>query len=326
MVAEESLDFAEWADWPGTASGALKQYAAQVQQLASDYQHEAPYPLLLATRRLRDRVFGELRGGQPPGQARDLYLIAAQVCGLLAWMSGDMNFYRAADAHAWTGWVCAEHADHDGARTWVRATQSKLAYWEGRYLESAQFAADGLRYRCRDSGQVMASLFHARALARLGREREAADALGRAADALGLAGEDEVGGVWSVIPARFHALAGHVQVWLGDPRQALAETGLALEQYKAAAPRDQNYGAVIHTRIDQALAHLLLADLGSADSAMRPVLTLAPENRCEPITQHLGQVRQALAQTGFRNTPVAQQLQQEIETFCRESIASELTT
>jgi len=325
MIAEESLDFGEWADTSNVADATLENYARQVRQLADDYQHEAPYPLLLETSRLRDRVFAKLRGHQRPDQASELYLIAAQVCGLLAWMAGDLSHYRAADAHAWTGWVCAEHADHDGARTWLRVTQSKLAYWQGRFAESAQLAEDGLGYQCPDSGQVMAAIFQARALARLGRHQEAAGALGDARDRMDQAGQDEVGGLWSVIPARFHSLAGNVQVWQRDPGQVLAETALALEQFEAADPRDHNYGAVAHARIDQARAHLLLADLDGADNALRPVLSLAPESRYEPVTQHLAQLRQALAQPDFRDAPVARQLQDEIETYCRESIINGLT-
>jgi tetratricopeptide (TPR) repeat protein len=317
MIAEESLDFGEWADTSNTGDATLERYAAQVRQLASDYQHVAPYPLLMQTRWLRDRVFGKLKGHQSPGQTRELYLIAAQVCGLLAWMSGDMSFYRNADAHAWTAWVCAEHADHDGARTWIRATQSKLAYWDGRFVESAQLAEDGLRYHCPDSGQVMAALFRARALARLGRDHEAQGALDQARTSMERAEDDDIGGLWSVIPPRYHSLASNIQMWRHDPAQVLGETAQALEQFEMADPRERNYGAETHTRIDQALAHLSLLDLDGADAVLRPVLALSAENCYEPVTQHLGQARQSLAQPHFRNTVRAQQLQEEIEVYAR---------
>lgn len=325
MAAGESLDFGEWADTSNIGNATLENYARQVRRLAGDYQHEAPFPLLLEVKRLRDRVFAKLRGHQQPGQTRELYLIAAQVCGLLAWMSGDMGYYRAADAHGWTGWVCAEHAGHDGARTWIRVTQSKLAYWEDRFAESAQLAEDGLRYRCPDSGQVMAALFHARALARLGRDHDAASALGQARDGMERAGEDEVGGLWSVIPARYHSFASNVQIWRREPQRALTETGLALEQFDAVTAHEHNYGAVIHTRIDQAQAHLLLADLDGANAALRPVLSLAPENRYEPITQHLTQVRHAIAEPHLRDAPLSQQLQEEIEAYCNEAIPRQVS-
>jgi tetratricopeptide (TPR) repeat protein len=324
-LAEESLDFGEWADTSNIGDATLENYATQVRRLASDYQCAPPYPLLLETKQLRDGVFAKLQGHQRPGQSRDLYLVASQVCGLLAWMSGDMSFYRAADTHAWTAWVCAEQANHDGARTWIRATQSKLAYWDGRFIESARLAEDGFRYNSADSGKAMAALFHARALARLGRSQDAANTLSQARAELERVEPDDVGGLWSVIPARFHSLASDTQVWRHDPARVLAETDQALEQFEVASPRERNYGAVIHTRINQAQAHLLLRDLDGADAALRAVLVLAPENRYEPITQQLGQIRNALAGPEFRDSSRARDLQGEIETYCRESIVKALT-
>jgi len=325
VIAQESLDFGEWADTSNIGDATLEHYTGRVRQLADDYQHGAPLPLLVETRALRDRVFGKLRGHQRPAQTQELYLLAAQVCGLLAWMSADLSLYRAADAHAWTGWVCAEHADHNGARAWLRATQSKIAYWDGRFVESAQLAEDGLGYQCPDSGQVMLALFHARTLARVGRREDAEAALGQARDAFERAGEDLVGGLWSINLARFHSLAGNVHTWRQDPRKAFAETSMALEQFAAAAPGQHNYGAEIHARIDQAQAHLLMSDLDGAQSALQPVLTLSAEKRYEPITQHLGQLRQRLAEPAFGSAATGRRMHGEIEAFCQESIFHELT-
>jgi tetratricopeptide (TPR) repeat protein len=325
MLAEESLDFGEWADTSNIGDSTLENYATQVRRLAGDYQYAPPYPLLLETKRLRDRVFTKLQGHQRAGQTRDLYLIAAQVCGLLAWMSGDMNFYRAADAHAWTGWVCAEQVNHDGARAWVRVTQSKLAYWGGRFGESVQLAEDGLRYPSTDSGHAMLAMLHGRALARIGRDSDAADALARATTALEQAGPDEIGGLFGLSQARYHHLAGSIHLGREDPEQVLVETRQALDLFEAAQTRERNYGAEIGTRMDEAHAHLLLGDLDGANAALRPTLELPPENRYEPLTQHLQRVRQALARPEFRSAALAQQLHEEIETFCREAIVSELS-
>lgn len=324
LMAEESLDFGEWADTSNIGDATLEHYATQVRQLASDYQHAQPYPLLLETKRLRDRVFAKLQGHQRPSQTRDLYLTAAQVCGILAWISGDLGYQRAAQTHVWTAWVCAEHANHDGARTWVRVTQSKLAYWDARYVESAQLAEDGLRYHCPDSGHAMLALLQARALARLGRDGEAAEALARAATALEQARPDEIGGLYGLSKARYHHLAGSTHLGRQDPGQVLTETRQALTLFEATPVRERYYGAEIGTRMDEAHAHLLLRDLDGADAALRPVLELAPESRNEPLTQHLQQVRQALARPEFHDAALARQLQEEIETYTRESIVRDL--
>jgi len=324
MIAEESLDFGEWADTSNIGDATLEHYGAQVRQLASDYQHAAPYPLLLETKRLRDRVFRKLQGHQRVGQTRDLYLIAAQVCGLLAWMSDDMGYLRAADAHAWTGWVCAEQANHDGARAWIRVTQSKLAYWDERYIESMELAEDGLRYPSADSGQAMLALLQARALARLGRHQEAGAALAGARTRLEQAGPDEVGGLWGVSQARYHHLAASTNLSRQDPGQVLAETRQALDLFEAAPAHERYYGAEIGTRMDEAQAHLLSHDLDGAHASLRPVLALARENRNEPLTRHLGHVRQALTAPAFRDAALARELQEEIETYSRESIVHDL--
>lgn len=99
------------------ADATIGQYEQQVRRLAREFEFGAPLlPLLLESRRLRDHVTVRLRGHTRLDQARDLYLLTAQVCGLLAWLTGDLGNYRAAGTHAWTAWMCAEQAGHDGAR------------------------------------------------------------------------------------------------------------------------------------------------------------------------------------------------------------------
>ena len=197
-VAVESLEFGEWAGMSEVADATIEQYAHQARRLAREFEFGAPLlPLLLETRRLRDRVTARLRGHTRLDQARDLYLLTAQVCGLLAWLTGDLGNYRAADTHAWTAWMCAEQAGHDGARAWVRATQAKLAYWDGRFTESERLAGDGLGYAPADSAGVFLALFQARALARTG-QREAAQRALTLSDAerSGVTAPDLLGGVW----------------------------------------------------------------------------------------------------------------------------------
>ncbi len=324
-IAQESQDFGEWADTSNVPDATLEHYAAQVRQLARDYVHAAPYPLLLDVRRLRDRVVARLQGRQRSGQTRDLYLIAAQVCGMLAWMSGDLGYQRAAQTHAWTAWVCAEQASHDGARAWVRATQSKLAYWDARHVESAQLAEDGLRWAAPGSVPVLLASQMARALARAGRPSDAAQALDRArAERERAAGEDEIGGAFGLTDAQYHYLAGSTQLWRHDPAGAISESAQAVELFQVRRPGQPHYGPEALTRIDQACAYLQQEDLDGAHAALGPVLGLPPDLRMELVTQNLGLARQALAGPAFGDAALARELQEEIETYCRESIINDL--
>jgi transcriptional regulator with XRE-family HTH domain len=324
-AAEESQDFGEWADTSNVGDATMEHYTAQVRGLARDYVHAPPLPLFLEAKRLRDRVFTELQGHQRLDQTGDLYVVAAQACGMLAWMSGDLAFQRAAQTHAWTAWVCAEQAGHDGARAWVRATQSKLAYWDGRYIESAQLATDGLRYACRGSVHTLLASQMARAFARVGRRDDAEGALGRASTEREKAsGDDEIGGAFGLSAAQYHYMAGSTHLWRNDPSQAISESALAIEIFSERPADQPHYGPEALTRIDQARAHLQGGDLGGAAAALRPVLDLLPDQRLELITQNLGIVRQELAASSLMTASMTRVLQEEIETYCRESIVNDL--
>jgi transcriptional regulator with XRE-family HTH domain/tetratricopeptide (TPR) repeat protein len=326
-IADESLDFGEWVGMSEVADATIEQYANQAQRLSRDFEQEPPFPLLLETRRLRDRVASQLRAHQRLDQARDLYLISAQVCGLLAWMTGDLGSYRSADTHAWTAWMCAEQAGHDGARTWVRATQAKLAYWGGRYSESAQLAEDGLRYQCTDTARAFLALFQARALAKAGRREEARQALARAeAERERAAGPDLIGGVWGLTAGRFHGLAASARMLLDDPSRALTDASQAVALSESAPAAERHIYSETLARIDLAEAHLREPDLDATHDALRPVLGLHPDSRIDPVTQRLMRLEPALAAPGLADSRQAQELQGEIETFCGEAIPSQIST
>jgi len=308
------------------ADATIEQYESQARRLAKVFEYAMSLPLLFETRRLRDRVASQLRGHQRLGQARELYLIAAQVCGLLAWMSGDAGNYRAADTHAWTAWMCAEQADHDGARAWVRATQAKLAYWDGRFTESAQLAEDGLSYASDDSAHVFLALFQARAYARVGQLREAAGALGQAtAELEAVTAKDLLGGVWELTPARYHGLLAGIRLQMQAPGDAVAEAVQAITLSQAAAPGDYHLYAELLVRTDQAQAYLQRSEPDGAAAALRPVLDLPADMRTEPIVQQLTRVRVSAADLKVAGTPVLRELQDEIEAYQREALPHQLS-
>jgi len=325
-VAEESQEFGEWVGMSEVADATIGQYQAQAQRLARVFEHEASFPLLLETRRLRDRVTARLGGHQRIDQARDLYLLAAQVCGLLAWMTGDLGNYRAADTHAWTAWMCAEQAGHDAARAWVRATQAKLAYWDGRYTESAQLAEDGLGYDSPDSGRVFLALFRARALARAGQRDQARQALTLAdTERDRVAAADLLGGVWELTPGRYHGLAAGTRLLLDEAGDAAAEASEAITLSEHAPPGDRHLYAELLVRTVKAQAHLQQPDLDGAATALRPVLDLPADVRTEPLLQQLRRLRNSLSLPEFAGAQQARQLEDEIETYDREALPRQIT-
>ena len=326
-VADESLEFGEWAGMSEVADATIEQYERRVRGLAREFEFGGPLlPLLLETRRLRDHVTARLRGHTRLDQARDLYLLTAQVCGLLAWLTGDLGNYRAADTHAWTAWMCAEQAGHDGARAWVRATQAKLAYWDTRFTESAQLAEDGLAYGSADSAGVFLALFQARALARTGQREAASQALTRSdAERSGANAPDLLGGIWGMEPVRYHGLAASTLLMLDEPERVLTETAQVIALSEAAPPGERHLFSWAQAHIDAAHAHLQQRDLDGAVASLRPVLDVPPDGRIDPVLQQLGKLRQTLALPAFAAAPLARSLQDEIETCRREALPRQIT-
>jgi transcriptional regulator with XRE-family HTH domain len=326
-AAEESAEFGEWAAMSEVADATVEQYQTQARRLARDLEFGALLvPLLLDTRRLRDRITARLRGHTRLDQARELYLVAAQVCGMLAWETADLGDYRAADTHAWTAWMCAEQAGHDGARAWVRATQSKLAYWDGRYTESLQLADDGLGYTSAGSARVFLALFRARALARTGQREDTRQALNQAETERAVAsGPDLLGGVWSLAPARYHSNAADIQVLLEAPTQVLTEAQQVITLNDAAPAGERHIYATAHAQVDSAVAHVQQSELDGAVAALRPVLGIPPDGRNDPLLQHLARFRRLLTQPAYADAPLARDTQEEIETFRREALPRQIT-
>jgi transcriptional regulator with XRE-family HTH domain len=93
-LTDRSQKFGEWAATTEVPDAVIGRYKDQVRCLARDFERAPPLPLLAETSQLCDRVTGYIRGHQRPDQARELYLLAAQLYGLLAWITGDLGRYR----------------------------------------------------------------------------------------------------------------------------------------------------------------------------------------------------------------------------------------
>ncbi len=319
-AAGQSAEFGEWAEATNIGSTTLEQFDEDVRRLARDYLNNPPLPLMLATLRVRNRVFTLLEGRQHPNQTRHLYLIAGRLCGLLAWMAGDVGRHSEAETQARTGWLCAELAGADGLRTWIRATQSKVAYWDGRIQESARLADDGLRFAASDSARVLLASLGARAWARVGNTEEAHASLAQAEEEREHAGEDEVGGLYGFSEAQQSYLAGTTYLWLREPEQALRAADRAIWLYEVGNQADRFYGAETLALIDAATAHLQANELDGAAEKLQPVLALPQEQRLETFTLRLGEMRDSLRRSRHAISRPAVDMQRQIEVFRAEAI------
>lgn len=328
-AAEESAALATWVGASNVDDDMLAQMDRETRAIAHAYVFSQPYPLFMRTRKLRGRVVSLLRGHQRWSHTRELHLIGARASTLLAWMSGDLGNYAAAGDHAWAGLMCAQHADHNGARAWVRATQSKLAFWDGDYVESARLAQDGLSYQDTDGVALLLALLESRAWARLGRVDDSNAALRRWEQLRQGDHVDEVGGVLGVSQAQEHYLAGSTQLWLREPAKALEQSRRSIELFEATPVEQRFYGAEMLARVDAARCQLreprddagaAKDDIEAVEATLEPVLSLDPDQRLETFVQSLGHVRTALALPRYRENATTQDLQVRIEDFAQTAV------
>jgi len=321
-MAASASQSAELGTEGGTSAGraALEQFDHDIRSIAKTYLTSAPLPVVLTTLRVRDRAFTLLDRRQHLHLSRQLYLVAGRVCGLLAWMSSDLGRHAEAETQARTGWLCAELAEHNGLRAWIRATQSKLAFWDGRIRQSARLAEDGLRYGAPDTAPVLLAGLAARAWARLGQANDAHDALADAAEARERAGPDDVGGLYGCSLAQQSYLAGTTHLYLHEPDHALREAGRTVALYETGASQERFYGAETLALIDAASAHLQGGELDGAAEKLRPVLALPSQQRLATFTQRLGDLRDTLRGSRYAGNAQSHQLQQQIHDFQAEAL------
>ncbi|WP_347585726.1 hypothetical protein [Acrocarpospora sp. B8E8] len=84
-----------------------------------------------------------LRGRQSPSQRRELFVLAAQVSGLLSYMAVNMGRSVLADAYATEAAMLAGEADHVELQMWVLGTRSFGLYYQGHYDEADAAASAG---------------------------------------------------------------------------------------------------------------------------------------------------------------------------------------
>jgi hypothetical protein len=175
-AGDESITMLALAEESNVGDLTVEQLHVDIERIAQNYLKVPTKPLFERTKAVRDRAFKLLTGRQPPHQTRDLYAAAGWAITLLGWMSVDLGRPDVAESHTRTAWACAEAADFDELRAWVRATQHTAAFWQDDFTRAAEFAQDGLRYAEGTSALFLASVA-AVDLARIGRLDDASEAL-----------------------------------------------------------------------------------------------------------------------------------------------------
>ena len=296
----------------------LDQLGADVRRLATDYLSRPPLTLFRPLSRLRTEVFDLLDQRQRPGLLPPLYAVAGRVCALLAHASADLGHSYAAETHTRTAWLCADLADDDSLRAYVRWVQSNIAFWDGNYRQAAQVAHSGQRYATKGGNLLRLASQEARAWAACGETVEVERALALAGRTRERTVVDDQAGVFRFDPGKAAYYASEVRLALGgtgNARIAVADATESLALFEAAPEAQRSPEFVAAARLDLANAHLALSDLDSAADQLRIVLRLPVESRTEPIVGRATTAGETLRAPIFTHSDLALELRDEIALF-----------
>jgi hypothetical protein len=319
-AGDESISLLTLAEESNVGELTVEQLHADIERIAQSYLKVPTKPLFQRTKAVRDRAFKLLSGRQPPQQTRDLYAAAGWAITLLGWMSVDLGRPDIAESHTRTAWACAEAADFDELRAWVRATQHTAAFWQDDFGRAAEFAQDGLRYAEGTSALFLASAA-AVDLGRIGRLDEAREALDAAKRTTVNASVADLGGPFRCTPERAEGLWSDAHLALGETKYTLqhADRGVAL--FEAAPHALRNYGSERMVRLQQVKGRLEIGELDGAVEALRPVLAIPPEYRVRPLIHRVSEIAALLRSERYADENKAQAMHEGIREFVRRPAA-----
>jgi hypothetical protein len=314
-AGDESIALLSIAEESNVGELTVEQLHADIERIAQSYLRTPIRPLFVKSRAIRDRAFGLLAGNQSPRQSRDLYSAAGWAITLLAWMSVDLGRPDIAEGHTRTAWACAEAADHDVLRGWIRATQHTAAFWQEDFARAAAYAEDGLRYSAGTARLFLASAASVD-LARAGRTDKARELLDIARTLAVRPADSEPGGVFLCTPERAEGVWADTQLAFGDAHRTADHADHSVAQFESVPYATRNMGSERMARLQQAKARLLLGQLDGAVEAAEPVLDLPPEYRVRPLIHRLAEV--AALTAPYVRSPTGRMLRDRIAEFTQQ--------
>jgi hypothetical protein len=245
------------------------------------------------------------------------------LCALLAHAGADLGHSYAAETHTRTAWLCADLAEDQSLRGYVRWVQANVAFWDGDFRSAARIARDGQEYAAGGSDLLRLASQEARAWAACGEAAEVEKALAvvarqRSANADAANRPAHEVGVFRFEAGKAAYYSSEVRLALGGPanaRLAVREATEALTLFELApvAERSPEFDAA--ARLDLANAHLALSDLDGAAGELRTVLALPVENRTQPIVGRMNAACETLRSAQYTRSGLARELRDEISLF-----------
>jgi tetratricopeptide (TPR) repeat protein len=287
-AAAEAMEFTRNTSVTAVGRGTFDHLTAVIADLDRSYSIEPPAELFTITQTYRRRVEQLIEGPHTLRDGRELYVYAAWLSELLAWLTLNLGDRVAAEAYAIDCYEHADQAGHNELCGWAADAMASIAIYSNRPGSAIAAASKGIA-KTPDRHPLAARLRAqaARAHARLG-QREECERLFR-----------EAGELYEQLPARMplrHSVDTGVFTsfaitswrasaynWLGDFAAARNHAQKAVAEHEALPAASRSFNREAVARIDLGIA---LAALGEPDEATA-----------------LG--RQALSTPGFRDSVVA---------------------
>lgn len=268
-AAKESGRLLSWTESGAIGDLTIEQMVDEIQWISRNYLRAPTAPLFGRTRLLCDRIFELIPTCRKPSRMVELYGAAGWSLSLLGWISTDVGASHAAKSHLRAAWACAENAEMDELKAWVRACQHTVSFWDGDYAQAAKSAEDGLKYAHTGSSKLFLSSALALDVARMGNSPRSSIALEEAqrnASAPAI-GTDFLGGPFTCTVARATGFWSDVHLAVGDAKSALNHSIEAVQQFERVPQETRDLGSERMARCQVVKAHLSLGELDGAHAA-----------------------------------------------------------
>lgn len=118
--------------------------------------------------------------------------------------------------------------------------------------------------------------------------------------------------------AKLAYYGGSTLMWLDQPadhRRAAASAESAIEQWEAGDPADRSLDDEALAHVYAATAHVKLADLDAATTALAPVLALPAERRISWLRNRIDEIGELLTAPAFAGSASVAELRADVDSF-----------
>ncbi len=297
--ADEAMEFTRGTAVSSVGAGTLDHLEAVVTDLDRSYWAKPPGELFAVARAYRRRVDQLVHGRHTLKEERELYVYAAWLSELLAWLAHDFGFPLTAEAYAIDCYEHADQAEHGVLCAWATETMATIAMFADRSDKAVLEIQKGIGKISRHHPlAVRLRTQAARAYARQGQRAECVELLteahklhdrlpARSPGRLRLLIDNEI-----IASRAITAHPASSYIWLADYKQAEthSRTALTMEESATLANRRPKREAI--ARIDLSIA---LVHLGSLDEAIaHGSQALSSERMADSVLSRASELDKAL--------------------------------